>query len=329
MKKRWTALIILLILAIVVPTVCSFIGVIDISPADVLGGASREKWVFMSFRLPRVLVGFLAGAGLAVCGMSFQAMFRNPLTTPYTLGVAGGASLGAVVFISLHWTITILGISGISIFAFGGAVLSVLLIHGLSRVRRSFSTTALLLAGVALSFCYSSIILFLQFHSNFHDSFRIVRWMMGGLQVPGMESVFNLLPFVLCGMIFIAFYTNELNLLSTGEELAASRGVDTARTKKVLFLASSIAVGGIVAICGPIGFVGLMAPHMCRMLVGSDHKFLAPASALFGGTFLVFCDTVARMVFGSTEVPVGVVTALIGGPYFLILLLFSNRHRFS
>ena len=326
-QRRWLVLTALAILAVAVPAVCCFIGEIAITPGQVLDGNSDAAWVFRNFRLPRVLVGFLAGVGLALCGMAFQALFRNPLTTPYTLGVASGASLGAVAAILSGLTFTVLGVSGLAVFAFIGALLSVFLIYGLSRLHRSFDTNTLLLAGVALSFCFSSLILFLQFRSDFHDSYRIIRWMMGGLQVPGPDAVFDVLPFVVAGVAVIVLYLQELNLLSTGEELAVSRGVDVDRTKKLLFFASSLAVGGIVATCGPIGFVGLMAPHICRLMVGPDHRYLAPATALFGGSFLVLCDTVARTILTTAEIPVGVITALLGGPYFLILLCLGGTRR--
>jgi iron complex transport system permease protein len=283
--------------------------------------------ILRDIRLPRVAMGFLAGAGLAAAGMAFQAMFRNPLATPFTLGVASGAALGASAAIHAGWTFALWHVPATSLCAFAGALGTIGIVYGLTRARRGFSTATMLLAGVALSFFFSSMILFLQYLSDFTQTFRMVRWVMGGLEsVVGMTQVLGVLPFVFAGCAILMFLVHELNLLLTGEDLAAARGVALERTKLLLFGAASMMVAAVVAVCGPIGFVGLMAPHICRMLVGPDHRWLAPATILFGGAFLVLCDTAARLVMvgitGSpTELPVGILTALLGGPFFLWLLL--------
>jgi len=300
-----------------------------IAPGAVFGSgvSSLEADIFWELRVPRVCVAFLAGAALAVCGMAFQAMFLNPLATPFTLGVSSGASLGAALYIRLGLGFALLGISGVSVFAFFGALLSILLVYGLSRVRRVFSNAMLLLAGVAISFFFSSLILLLQYLSDFTDAFRILRWLMGGLGVVGFESVLRVLPFVVAGSAIVLYFVHELNLLATGEELAASRGVEVRTTKRLLFFATSLMVGGVVAVCGPIGFVGMMAPHICRLLIGPDHRYLAPATLLFGGAFLVLCDVLAQIVIAPAIIPVGVITALLGGPFFLWLLLSGSLAR--
>jgi iron complex transport system permease protein len=179
----------------------------------------------------------------------------------------------------------------------------------------------MLLAGVAVSFFFSSLILFLQYLSDFTQSFRIVRWLMGGIEVAGYDAVIGILPFTLAGGAIVFLLTGELNLITTGEDIAASRGVEVGRVRTVLFFAVSLMVGGVVAVCGPIGFVGLMAPHISRLLVGANHRYLAPASLLFGGAFLTLCDTLARTVIAPAEIPVGVITAILGGPFFLWLLI--------
>ncbi|MFW6256013.1 MAG: FecCD family ABC transporter permease, partial [Candidatus Sumerlaeota bacterium] len=279
-----------------------------------------------------------AGAGLSLGGMAFQALFRNPLATPFTLGVSSGASLGAALSVRLgalslfaafsqSFLMQFLGLSAVSIAAFIGALGAIVLVYGLTQVKRGFSTGAMLLAGVAVNFFFSSLILFIQYTSNFYDTFRILRWLMGGLQTVGMGGVFQVLPPVILGVLVIFFYTNELNLLTTGEDLATSRGVAVQRVKAILFFSISIMVGGIVAVCGPIGFVGLMCPHICRLLFGPNHRWLMPASLFFGGIFLVLCDTVARTVFAPTELPVGVFTSLLGGPFFLWLLLSGKPDK--
>jgi iron complex transport system permease protein len=273
------------------------------------------------------VVAFLAGTSLAISGMAFQALFRNPLATPFTLGVSSGASLGAAICIQEQWTFAILGISSVSLSAFAGAILSIVLVYALTALSRQGSSTAtMLLAGVAVSFCFSSLILFLQYISDFTRTFRMLRWVMGGMEsVVSFHDVLNLLPFMIAGSLIVAYLTHELNLLSTGEEFAFSRGVNVHQTKLLLFLAVSLMVGAVVAICGPIGFVGLMAPHICRLLVGPDHRYLMPATWAFGGAFLVICDTASRTLLAPIELPVGILTALLGGPFFLWLLLARRR----
>ncbi|MHB8897458.1 MAG: FecCD family ABC transporter permease [Thermoguttaceae bacterium] len=286
---------------------------------DAEPGALKILW---TLRVPRVAVAFLAGAGLAVSGMAFQAMFRNPLATPFTLGVSSGASLGAAVYIHLGLAFSLLRIPGESWFAFAGALVTIAVVYGLARAARGPSGTTMLLAGVAISFFFSSMILFLQYLSDLTRTFRMVRWVMGGLEsIVGVDSILTIVPFVFAGCAVIAYFRHELNLIITGEELAAARGVEVNQVKLVIFLVSSIMVGAIVSFCGPIGFVGLMAPHICRLLVGPDHRTLTPATVLFGGVFLVVCDTVARTVIAPTELPVGILTALLGGPFFVWLLL--------
>jgi iron complex transport system permease protein len=287
-------------------------GAVDYTKVDIL-------WMI---RIPRVAMAALAGAALAVSGMAFQAMFRNPLATPFTLGVSSGASLGAILCIQQGWTFAVLGFSCVSIFAFLGAMFAILLVYGLTRSRGGFATSTMLLAGVAVSFFFSSVILFLQYYSDFSSAQRMLRWVMGGLEsVVHFDEVLSVLPFVVTGCLLMVYLTHELNLIATGDELAASRGVELNRTKLVLFAAASLMVGAVVAVCGPIGFVGLMAPHICRLLIGPDHRYLTPATLLFGAAFLVLCDTFARTIMAPTELPVGIITALLGGPFFLWLLV--------
>lgn len=314
-------LLIMAVAAVLVLLICPFLGLDLLSPQQVVQTADETvRDIFWQIRVPRVMVGFLAGAGLAVCGMAFQAMFRNPLATPFTLGVASGASLGASIYLLLGLSFTLISVTGDAIFAFFGALGSIFLVYGLTRVRRGFSTATLLLAGVAVSLFFSSLIMMIQYLSTFSSSFRIVRWLMGGLGVMGYDSVFNLLPLVLAGIFVLVLHTHELNLLTTGDDLATSRGVDVLQVRRMLFFATSLVVGGIVAVCGPIGFVGLMVPHICRLLIGSNHRYLLPACFFFGGAFLVLCDTAGRSI-STAEVPVGVITSLLGGPFFLWLLV--------
>lgn len=301
-----------------------FMGRPVISPSEAFApGTGVEHGILTQIRIPRVLAAFLAGAALAASGMAFQALFRNPLATPFTLGVSSGASLGVAVYVWLGLSLSLPWLSGVTLFAFGGALAAILLVYGLTRLRRGASTATLLLAGVAVSFFCSSLILFIQYLSDYANSFRILHWLMGGLDVMGYDAVLSMLPLVTAGCAILWYLTHELNLLTTGEDLAASRGVEVKKTQRLLFFATSLMIGGVVAFCGPIGFVGMMAPHMCRLMIGSNHRHLLPATLLFGGVFLVACDTLARTVIFPAEIPVGVLTALLGGPFFLWLLFTS------
>jgi len=284
-------------------------------------GTEPAAVILWQIRLPRVLAAFVAGAGLAAGGAAFQAVFRNPLATPYTLGVASGAACGVALVSRFGIGLAAAHLPLNTLAALAGAFVAVATVWSLTRLRPQASSTVLLLAGVAMTFLFSSLILFLQYTSSLGSSYRIVRWLMGGLAAVDLTALGHMLPFVLAGLVALAWNVRELDLLATGSDLAASRGVDVVRTRDVIFFATSLMVGGIVAACGPIGFVGMMAPHICRLLVGAEHRRLLPASMLFGGAFLAACDTVARLVISPAELPVGVITSFLGAPFFLWLLL--------
>jgi len=327
MTRRRT-LALLGVFAVATLVVTPFIGMETIPLRTVLGGGdSVESTVFWDIRLPRVLTAFIAGVALALSGMTFQAMFRNPLATPFTLGVSSGASLGATIAIQAGFTFSFLGVTGTTLAAFVGAMAAIGLVYGLTQVRQGFSTATMLLAGVAVNFFFASLILFIQYTADVYNSFRMLRWIMGGMAAVDYESMFNVLPFAVAGLVILWFMTHELNLLTIGDDLAMSRGVDVPKTKRLLFFTVSMMVGGVVAVCGPIGFVGMMVPHICRLMIGPDHRYLAPASCLFGGAFLALCDTFARTVLAPAELPVGVITALLGGPFFIWLLLSGAINR--
>jgi iron complex transport system permease protein len=322
MKKPAVVITLLCLLNLAVLIIAPAFGIEWISPSILLnsdGGMNRE--IFINLRIPRVLTAWLAGAALAISGMAFQSLFRNPLATPFTLGVSSGAALGAAIYIRLGLTVTVFGISGLGLSAFAGALACIALVYGLTRLRGGFSAATLLLAGVAVSFFFSSLILFIQYISAFSQSQKIVRWMMGGLENSGYGPIAQMAGFTLLGGVIIALLCNELNLLMTGDEIAISRGVNAHKVKRLIFFAVSLMVGIVVAYCGPIGFVGMMAPHICRLLIGANHRTLLPASLLFGGMFLVLCDTFARSIIPPAEIPAGVITALLGGPFFIALLL--------
>lgn len=286
-------------------------------------GGGVESFILWKIRAPRVIAAFLCGAGLALGGVSFQGMFRNPLATPYTLGVSSGAAFGAALALQFHEFFAFDG--SLSAGALLGALIAVGVVWLTARLRPDFSPIVLLLAGVAMTFFFSSMILLIQYSSGLTDSFRLMRWLMGGLAGAEWQDILWLLPFLLSGSLILIWRTRDLDLLSISSEIAASRGVDVARSRQAIFLGSSLIVAGVVAVCGPIGFVGMMAPHICRVLVGNRHAVLVPASMLFGALFLVVCDTAARLIFFPLELPVGIITAFLGGPFFLWLLIRRTR----
>ena len=280
-----------------------------------------EREIVRHVRLPRVVLGFVAGAALAIAGMAFQALFRNALATPYTLGVSAGASFGAALYVKAGLTASIAGIPGYAIAALCGALLTIALVYGMGGAAVGFSPATLLLGGVAVSFLFTSLILTIQYLGDVTTSFRIGRWLLGGLEIVGFAPLLQLLPFVGIGLAVLLAIPRELDLLVVGEESAAARGVSVDVTRRLVFLASSLMVGGVVAVCGPIGFVGVIVPHVGRLLLGPRHRTLGPFCLLAGGAFLVICDTVGRIVVAPVEIPVGIITALIGVPFFLALLV--------
>ena len=332
-QRRATGMRTLAVLALAwlaVLVAAPLVGSTAVSPAAAFHPGTTASTIVWQLRLPRVLLALLAGGALAVSGMGFQTLFRNELAEPYTLGIAGGAALGAVLALHLttSWSLDpgLFGFTLVAAASFAGALGATALVVGLALRRRGVETATLLLAGIAVSFSCSAVILFIQYLSDSTQTFRMVRWMMGGLAVVGFREVLWVAPWVLAGAGLLLALRWDLNLLLTGEELASSRGVDLGRLRLLILGASSLMVGALVAVTGPIGFVGLMVPHMLRRWAGSDHLYLTPACLLGGGVFLALCDLVARTVVAPAELPVGVLTALLGGPFFLWLLL-SRRSR--
>ncbi len=321
-KNKLAILLILLLGSLVVIFTSPFAGskLISLNNIFSLEPGSSDFKIFWVIRIPRVLLAYMVGAILALSGMVFQAVFRNPLVCPFTLGVSSGASFGAAIYIALGFSFTLLGISGISFFSFLGAVFAIAIVWYLSRMKQGSSVAKMLLAGIAVSFFFLSIIMFIQFISGVIQSLRISRWLMGGIYAFGYDTLIQASIIAFLGLFIIWYFSHDLNLFTTGEELAISRGVDVKLTVTILFFLISIMIGGIVAICGPIGFVGIIAPHICRLWIGPDHRYLTPATFLFGGLFLALCDTLARSLLPPTEIPVGVITAILGGPFFLWLL---------
>lgn len=297
-----------------------WIGVEPIRTEDLLVRTPAAQ-VFWSLRVPRVLAGMLSGTTLALAGLAMQALFRNPLATPYTLGTASGASLGACFYLFTGWSVSFLGLSGQTWFAFAGALLSLALVYGFARIRTRAHTETLLLAGVASGIFFSSLILLLQYVADQAHSLRMLRWLMGSLEVVGYRELLQAAPPAVLGAALIVFLRFELNLLAAGEELAVARGLDLPTVKILLLAGVGVMVGAVVALAGPVGFIGLMVPHICRQLLGPDHRRLVWAVAFAGAVFLPVCDAAGRMLLAPAELPVGVVTALLGGPFFIWVLV--------
>ena len=281
-----------------------------------------DAQIFFVARMPRVLTGAVAGATLASAGVVMQALLRNPLATPFTLGVSAGAALGAILVITFGTALSLGALSAVPLASLAGALLASAIVYGLAtRPGRAMSTTVLLLAGVTLNSFFSALILFVQYMADFTQTYRTVRWLMGDLDVGSFGPIVASLPLVLIAFAMFAMLPRSLNLLSVGADVASTRGVDVERTQRIAFLSASLATSAAVSLAGPIGFVGIVVPHLVRLMVGVDHRIVLPASALFGAAFLVGCDLIARTVLAPVEVPVGVVTAMLGGPFFLWLLV--------
>ena len=328
---KTTVLIITIILFLVVLIGCPFVGPTTISFQKVFQSFTpsvdnQDAQIFFSVRLSRVLLAILAGAAMACAGVIFQAVLRNPLACPFTLGVAGGSSFGAVVAILLGFDISVGGFSTVTLFAFAGALLSIGLVYALASILRSYAAVTLLLAGIAISYFFNALVLLSYYVADFTQAYSMMHWLIGSLDVIDFGSIEKLSVLMGIGFLILLSFSRELNLLSAGEELAKAKGVSTVWVIVISIMTASLMTSAVVALTGPIAFVGLIIPHIYRIWIGNDHRFLLPCSALGGAAFLTLCDTVARSFFGPTEVPVGVFTALIGVPM-LLWLLFHRRNR--
>lgn len=316
--------------ALVVCLLAPLVGPTPISLARVFDGSipfadNVDAQIFFIARLPRALAGALVGGALAAAGVVLQALLRNPLATPFTLGVSAGASLGAMLVIILGVPLTVLGGSAVPLASLAGSLAAVGIVYALARLRRQgLSTNVLLLAGVTLNSLFSAVIMFVQYLADFSQSFQAIRWLMGNLDVSGYDSIVWALPLLVVAAAGFAWLPRSLNLLALGTEHAATRGVNVLRTQRIAFLSASLATGAAVSLGGPIGFIGIVVPHIVRLLVGADHRVVLPASAFLGAAFLVTCDVGARTLMAPVELPVGVITAMLGGPFFLWLLIRSR-----
>ncbi|NIS67414.1 MAG: iron chelate uptake ABC transporter family permease subunit, partial [Proteobacteria bacterium] len=273
--------------------------------------------IILSIRLPRILLAAVVGGALSVAGSIFQALLRNPLADPYILGVSSGSAVGAVLAMMLGLAATSLGLP---LASFLGAIGTVLIVFNVGRMGRRVHTNTLLLAGVIINAFFGAVLMFLISISKTEALHSIIFWLMGDFSFADYRGLTLASPYVLTGVLLAYFLARRLNLIVAGEEEASQLGVDVERVKKYAYALASLITAAAVSVCGLIGFVGLMIPHMIRLILGSDHRLLIPAAALWGAGFLVICDTLARSILAPMELPVGVVTAAFGAPFFIYLL---------
>ena len=299
--------------------------VVDILFATSEADAIKPSHVFIvnNVRLPRILLAAMVGGILSVIGAVFQALFKNPMADPYVMGVSAGAAFGATLGIVFGFGISFAGMSMISMMAFAGAMITIFIVYNLARIGGKVSTTGILLAGIVINALLSSLISFIMliYHNEID---KIVIWTMGSFNAASWEHVKLLAIPMIIGVAYMLSLARELNTLILSEDDAKNIGVDVERIKKIALVVASFLAAFSVSVSGIIGFVGLIVPHFLRMIFGSDHRVLLPVSFIGGALFMLMCDTLARSILPNMEIPVGIITSIIGGPFFLILL---QRHK--
>ena len=334
MNKKWIAACgISLIGAAVVILVCTFFGAADITIRDTLiilankaGGFFSEEaaafgakaTIIWKLRFPRTLLAFLTGGALAVCGGVYQAIFKNPMADPFVLGISSGAAFGATIGIVLSIPATFLGMNTVSAFAFAGALLSIFFVYHIAKVGRQANTTSLLLCGVAVNQLLTAVISFAMLISA-NEMKKIYFWTLGSFSARGWDHVTTVLPYIVIGLAVVFLFARELDIMVLGDETAVRFGVNVERNKPILFVVTSLMMAACVSVSGIIGFVGLVSPHIVRLIFGPVHRRLLPMSFVLGGIVLCICDTIARSVMAA-EIPVGIITAIVGAPFFIYLL---------
>ena len=334
--SRWKLIVLLLVLALIVTVIVSLnVGYAQIPFPDILGILGKQiglidpslispqnEAIIVQIRLPRVLAGVLVGAALAAAGVLYQGVFRNPMADSYVLGVSAGAAVGASFSILSGIGFVFLGLRLVQVAAFFGAISAMFLVYNISRVGSRVPIATLLLCGIAVNFFLFAVVGLMEVIAG-DELHAIVFWLVGGFSNVLWRDIWAMLPFIIIGIVAAYFYVRDLNLLAMGEETAHHLGVNIERAKQVLLVLASLLTAAAVSICGLIGFVGLMIPHLTRVVIGPDHRILLPTSTIIGAIFLVICDDLARVVatpFASTlELPVGIITMLFGAPFFIFL----------
>ena len=339
--SRWKLIVLLLVVALIIMVIVSLnVGSVPISFSDILtilgkripflGGSidsstitAQNEAIILNVRLPRVLAGVLIGAALAAAGVLYQGVFKNPMAESYVLGVSAGAAVGASIAILSGISFAFFGLGLLQVAAFIGALSAMFLVYSISRVGSRVPVETLLLNGIAINFFGFAIVGLLEILAG-NELGNIVGWLIGGYSNVPWQSIWSVLPFIAIGIVASYFFARDLNVLAMGEETAHHLGVNVERSKQILLVLASLTTAAAVSISGLIGFVGLMIPHLTRLLIGPDHRILLPTSAVVGAIYLVVCDDIARVIqtpFLSTgEFPVGIITMLFGGPFFIFLL---------
>jgi iron complex transport system permease protein len=311
-------------ISLIVLAIAPFIGETPLEMGKILDTSAMEYLLFWDLRVPRVLVAFFSGAILALGGLVFQAVFRNSLTTPFTLGVSSGATLATAVGI-VFLPASLVALS--YLFSFAGAFSTILLLFLFARTLRAEQTNSLLLIGIALSFFYSAALMVVYYLSDLEQSYSIIRFTMGSLNIVGFH---NLIPVIIAALFLLAVvsrYKKELKLILTSYENAFLKGIEIKKINLILLLAVSLSVGVSVSVVGPIGFIGLVIPHIIRLVYKKSSEKLIIPVFYYGGVFLVLCDLIGRNLGAVSEVPIGVVTSFIGGPFFIYIILRRKRNH--
>lgn len=332
-KKMSYLYIILIIIAILffVGTVSLSFGSINLSPGQVLKIVFSNQNINESLhvivkqiRLPRIILSFLVGAGLSIAGVVFQGVIRNPMVDPYIVGISAGAGTGVTLAIVLNLQVSFLFFDTLPLMAFIGSLITVYVVYNLAKTENKVPVVTFLLAGVAVGFVLNAVMSFLMILGT-RDLHKIIYWLLGNLATAGWSDIKLMLPYFIVGNFIIIFFLKDLNLILLGESEAQHLGVNVERSKKYLIVGATLVTASVVSVSGSIGFIGLIVPHIARMLVGPDHKKLYPTAAMLGGIFLIISDDLARILLAPMEIPVGIITALTGGPYFIYLLRKTKK----
>jgi len=338
-NSRWIATLgILALTAVAVSFICLHFGAQPIAYGEILrvfvdainrkeiddGTADIARTILLQVRMPRMLLGFLVGCSLATVGVALQALLRNPLADPYVLGVSSGAALGAAVGVLLGAGTTFLAETALPVCGFAGGLLALVIVYRMAASDEQLPIHSLLLTGVILNAIFSALIMFITSILEPNRSYGMMAWLMGTLTAPTYGSLAGLIVYLSIGLVLLFGQMRSLNILALGEESARTLGIDTERAKRFLFVLAALVTGAVVSVSGMIGFIGMVVPHAVRLVTGADHRLLLPASALVGGTFLMGADTIARTMISPAEIPVGIITALAGGPFFVYLLLWRK-----
>ncbi len=322
-----TAIVLLLVLVLI----SLMLGSSNIAVSDIFNFISgnaeidaASRLILEEIRLPRIILSFIVGAGLAAAGTVFQGVIRNPMVDPYIIGISAGAGTGVMLALLLGIEIIAFNLSSIPVFAFLGAILTVFIVYHLARVGGKLPVLTFLLAGVAVSFILNSVMSFLMVIRT-ENLQQIVYWLMGSMAGSTWSDIRMILPYFIIAMLIIIYYLKDLNIILLGEESAVHLGVDVEKVKIILLGAASLITASVVSVSGSIGFIGLVVPHMARMIIGPDHRKLFPLAVILGGAFLLITDSLARTIMAPLELPVGIITALAGGPYFIYLLRTKTK----